>query len=57
MMLESLRNAVLKANLDLVARGLVIDTFGNCSAIARDHALVAIKPSGVPYDRMRPEDI
>jgi len=57
MMLEALRNTVLKANLDLVARGLVIDTFGNCSAIARDHGVVAIKPSGVPYDRMRPEDI
>ncbi|HLX74665.1 MAG TPA: L-ribulose-5-phosphate 4-epimerase AraD [Terriglobales bacterium] len=57
MMLESLRNAVLKANLDLVARGLVIDTFGNCSAIARDQGVVAIKPSGIPYDRMRAEDI
>ncbi len=57
MMLESLRQTVLKANLDLVARGLVIDTFGNCSAIARDQGVVAIKPSGVPYDAMRPEDI
>lgn len=57
MMLESLRQTVLKANLDLVARGLVIDTFGNCSAIARDQGIVAIKPSGVSYDAMRPEDI
>lgn len=57
MMLESLRQTVLKANLDLVARGLVIDTFGNCSAIARDQSIVAIKPSGLPYDNMRPEDI
>lgn len=57
MMLESLRQTVLKANLELVARGLVIDTFGNCSAIARDPGVVAIKPSGVPYDTMRPEDI
>ena len=57
MMLEALRKTVLKANLELVARGLVIDTFGNCSAIARDQGVVAIKPSGVPYDTMRPEDI
>lgn len=57
MMLEALRETVLKANLELVARGLVIDTFGNCSAIARDQGMVAIKPSGVPYDTMRPEDI
>ncbi|MGE5206958.1 MAG: L-ribulose-5-phosphate 4-epimerase AraD [Chlamydiota bacterium] len=56
-MLESLRQTVLKANLELVARGLVIDTFGNCSAIARDQGVVAIKPSGVPYNTMRPEDI
>jgi L-ribulose-5-phosphate 4-epimerase len=57
MMLEALRKTVLQANLELVARGLVIDTFGNCSAIARDQGVVAIKPSGVPYDTMRPEDI
>ncbi len=57
MMLESLRQTVLKANLDLVARGLGIDTFGNCSALARDQGIVAIKPSGLPYDTMRPEDI
>jgi L-ribulose-5-phosphate 4-epimerase len=57
MMLEALRKTVLRANLELVARGLVIDTFGNCSAIARDQGVVAIKPSGVPYDTMRPQDI
>ena len=57
MMLEALRKTVLQANLELVERGLVIDTFGNCSAIARDQGVVAIKPSGVPYDTMRPEDI
>ena len=57
MMMEALRRTVLQANLELVARGLVIDTFGNCSAIARDQGVVAIKPSGVPYDTMRPEDI
>lgn len=57
MMLESLRKTVLKANLELVARGLVIDTFGNCSAIDREKGTVAIKPSGVAYDAMRPEDI
>lgn len=57
MKLESLRQTVLRANLELVARGLVIDTFGNCSAIARDQGIIGIKPSGVPYDTMRPEDI
>ena len=54
-MLESLRNEVLEANLELVRRGLVLYTFGNASGIDRERGLVAIKPSGVPYDGMRPE--
>ena len=57
MLLESLRREVLDANLELVRRGLVLYTFGNASGIAREQGLVAIKPSGVPYDGMRPEDI
>jgi L-ribulose-5-phosphate 4-epimerase len=54
-MLEALRKAVLEANLELVRRGLVIQTFGNASGISRENDLVVIKPSGVPYDAMEPE--
>ena len=57
MLLESLRSAVLDANLELVRRGLVQQTFGNISGIARTEKLVVIKPSGVPYDEMRAEDL
>jgi L-ribulose-5-phosphate 4-epimerase len=57
MKLESLRAEVLEANLELVRRGLVIYTFGNASGISREHGLVAIKPSGVPYDQMTPVDM
>src|SRR6266496_4533284 len=56
-MLEHLKEQVLEANLELVRRGLVLYTFGNASGISREHALVAIKPSGVPYGRMKPSDI
>src|SRR3990172_7665315 len=55
MLLESLRCEVLEANLELVRRGLVIYTFGNASGISRADGLVAIKPSGVPYEQLRPE--
>jgi L-ribulose-5-phosphate 4-epimerase len=57
MTLQSLRDEVLEANLELVRRGLVIDTFGNASGISREEGLVVIKPSGVAYDRMRLEDL
>jgi L-ribulose-5-phosphate 4-epimerase len=57
MILKSLREEVLEANLELVRRGLVLYTFGNASGIAFEEGLVAIKPSGVPYDTMRPEDL
>jgi L-ribulose-5-phosphate 4-epimerase len=56
-LLEQLRAEVLEANLELVRRGLVIYTFGNASGISRAEGLVAIKPSGVPYDRMTPGDM
>jgi L-ribulose-5-phosphate 4-epimerase len=56
-MLEELRAQVLEANLELVRRGLVLYTFGNASGISRADGLVAIKPSGVPYEGMRPEDL
>src|SRR3974377_422481 len=57
MKLKSLREEVLDANLELVRRGLVLYTFGNASGISREDGLVAIKPSGVPYDKMKPSDI
>ena len=57
LMLEALRREVLEANLELVRRGLVLYTFGNASGIARSESLVVIKPSGVPYDGMRAEDL
>ncbi|MGC1267452.1 MAG: L-ribulose-5-phosphate 4-epimerase [Candidatus Acidiferrum sp.] len=54
MLLANLREQVLEANLDLVRRGLVLSTFGNASGIDRDQGLIVIKPSGVPYDEMKP---
>src|ERR1700719_2491223 len=57
MLLPDLRKAVLEANLELVRKGLVLYTFGNASAIFRKKSLVVIKPSGVPYDRLRPADL
>ena len=56
-MLESLKQEVLEANLDLVKRNLVILTWGNVSAIDRATGLVVIKPSGVEYDNMKAEDM
>jgi L-ribulose-5-phosphate 4-epimerase len=57
MLLSKLREAVLEANLDLVRRGLVLSTFGNASGVARDEGLIVIKPSGVPYEAMKPEHL
>lgn len=57
MRLKSLREEVLEANLELVRRGLVLYTFGNASGISREEGLVVIKPSGVPYDTMKVEDL
>jgi L-ribulose-5-phosphate 4-epimerase len=56
-MLHQLKEQVLEANLDLVRQGLVVFTFGNASGIDRDEGLVAIKPSGVPYEKLQPEDM
>ena len=55
--LKQLREEVLEANLELVRRGLVLYTFGNASGIYREKGLVVIKPSGVPYDKMKPEHL
>jgi L-ribulose-5-phosphate 4-epimerase len=54
-MLQKLKRKVCQANLDLVKEGLVVQTFGNASAIDRERGLVVIKPSGVAYERMKPE--
>ena len=56
-MLEKLKKEVWQANLDLVKHGLVLFTWGNASAIDREKGLVVIKPSGVAYDEMKPEDM
>src|SRR5579875_3584576 len=55
MLLMTLREEVLAANLELVKRGLVLYTFGNASGVVRQQGLVVIKPSGVDYDELRPE--
>lgn len=56
-MLEELKERVLEANLLLPKHGLVTFTWGNVSEIDRASGLVAIKPSGVEYERMKAEDI
>ena len=59
MLLESLRKEVLKANQEIAKRGLAPHTFGNASGVDRSGSepLVAIKPSGVDYATMKPEDL
>src|SRR5450830_640657 len=52
-----LKDTVYEANMDLVSKGLVIYTFGNVSQIDRKTGIVAIKPSGVDYDKLSPDDI
>lgn len=56
-MLKSLKQAVYEANLALPRHGLVTFTWGNVSGIHREKELVVIKPSGVSYEAMRPEDM
>ena len=55
MLLKTLREEVLEANLELVRKGLVLYTFGNASGVDREQGLVVIKPSGVDYDELKPE--
>jgi len=54
---KSLKEECYEANMELNALGLVIYTFGNVSAVDRDNVVFAIKPSGVPYETLKPEDI
>ncbi|MGD1833634.1 MAG: L-ribulose-5-phosphate 4-epimerase [Sphaerochaetaceae bacterium] len=56
-MLEKLKERVCAANLDLVAKGVVLYTWGNVSEIDRESNLMVIKPSGVNYDGMTAEDM
>ena len=56
-MLEELKKSVCEANLDLVAKGMVIYTWGNVSGISDDRKYIVIKPSGVDYESMKPEDM
>lgn len=56
-MLDNLKTEVLKANLDLPKYGLVTFTWGNVSAVDRDHGVMIIKPSGVAYDVMTVADM
>lgn len=55
--LTELKTAVCRANLDLVRAGLVTLTWGNASGIDRAAGLVVIKPSGVDYESMSPDDM
>lgn len=57
MTLNALRERALEANLRLVEAGLVTLTFGNASVLDRDAGVVAIKPSGVPYDDLSPANM
>ena len=56
-MLEELKQKVFEANMQLPKYGLVTFTWGNVSGIDRESGLVVIKPSGVEYDTMKPEDM
>ncbi len=56
-MLEELKLEVYKANMELPKRGLVTYTWGNVSGIDREKGLFVIKPSGVDYDELKPEDL
>ena len=53
-MLEQLKQEVCRANLELVTAGLVLQTWGNVSGVDRKRGLMVIKPSGVPYEGMKP---
>jgi L-ribulose-5-phosphate 4-epimerase len=55
--ITNLQRSVLAANLELVQHGLILYTFGNASGIDRDSNTIVIKPSGVDYDKLRPQDM
>lgn len=54
---KDLKQECYEANMQLNALNLVVYTFGNVSAVDRENGVFAIKPSGVPYEDLKPEDI
>ena len=56
-MLEQLKKEVYEANMLLPKYNLVTFTWGNVSGIDRESGLFVIKPSGVEYDKLKPEDM
>jgi L-ribulose-5-phosphate 4-epimerase len=54
---DEIKYQVYQCNMELPRQGLVIYTFGNVSGIDRNEGIIAIKPSGVAYDMLKPEDI
>lgn len=56
-MLENLKESVYKANLDLKKYNLVTFTWGNVSAVSREDRLIVIKPSGVEYENLTPDNM
>ena len=56
-MLETLKQQVYEANMELPRRGLITYTWGNVSGIDREKGLFVIKPSGVDYDKLTPDDM
>lgn len=54
---KDLKQECYEANMQLNALGLVVYTFGNVSAVDRANGVFAIKPSGVPYEVLKPEDM
>ena len=57
MNLESLKKEVYEANMELVEKQLVISTWGNVSGYDEESGLMVIKPSGVPYSQLKPEQM
>ena len=57
MILSDIREQVCQANKDLVKHGLVVFTWGNVSAVDRQRGIIIIKPSGVGYDQLAPENM
>lgn len=55
--LAQLKQRVYRANMNLVKHDLIVLTWGNASAIDREKELVVIKPSGIEYDKLQPEDM
>jgi L-ribulose-5-phosphate 4-epimerase len=54
---DKIKERVYRCNMDLPRRGVVVYTFGNVSCIDREKGIVAIKPSGVDYEVLKPDDI